>query len=86
MQIKKIKKCFFETQTFVEKEAWEGVHNRQLSPEMNKEGSLFQLKPSVWDSDCGVGLFYKGPDGGYKLFALFLQISTNLCTNLYKYV
>ena len=55
------------------------MHNRQLSPKMNKDGSLFQLKPSVWDSDCGVGLFYKGPDGGYKLFPLF-------CTSLYKYL
>ena len=77
-ELKRLKNGF-EPENFVWKEAWEGVHNRQLSPKMNKEGSLFQLKPSVWDSDCGVGLFYKGPDGGYKLFPLF-------CTSLYKYL
>ena len=45
---------------------------------IDKDFSLFQLKPSVWDSNRGVGLFYKGPDGGtncspslYKSFQLF---------------
>ena len=68
-----LKKDGVQTEEFLWKEAWEEVDNRWLSPKTDKECSLFQLKPSVWDSDRGVGSFYKGPDGG-----------TNRSPSLYK--
>ena len=68
-----VKKDGVQTEEFLWKEAWEEVDNRWLSPKTDKECSLFQLKPSVWDSERGVGSFYKGPDGG-----------TNRSPSLYK--
>ena len=80
----------FETEEFLQKEAWEGVDNRQLS--LNGQRRLFiSIETKCVGFRLRVGLFHKGPDGVtnciykyfYKLYLhVFLQIVfTSIFTN-----